>query len=70
MKIFLSLLFVLLLCSCDTEINKLDDGKTPFMSITHFEYESHEYINFRGGYNSGVVHNPDCKYCKTKKDEK
>lgn len=50
-------------------------GKEPtrdtFYEIIEFEHKGHEYIWFRslnGGYagwDGGIVHNPDCKYCKS-----
>jgi hypothetical protein len=34
--------------------------------INKFEYEDHEYIWFQHGRaTSSVIHNPNCKYCKT-----
>ena len=44
------------------------DGIIPFDNATHFKYKNHQYIKFvegSGQYKiSGVVHDPDCKYCK------
>lgn len=67
MRIFFSLLLAVILCSCKSKIEKCEDGQAPFIYINYFEHDSHEYINFNNGYNNGIVHNPDCKYCKTKK---
>jgi hypothetical protein len=44
------------------------DGIIPFDNAVHFKYKNHQYIKFvegSGQYKiSGVVHDPDCKYCK------
>lgn len=44
------------------------DGIIPFDAVIHFRYKNHYYIKFTEGYErsrtSGVVHDPDCKYCK------
>lgn len=42
------------------------DGIIPFDNAVHFKYN--QYIKFVEGFGqykiSGVVHDPDCKYCK------
>lgn len=63
-----------LLCSCsrptlESEATKsVPDGIIPFDAAIHFRYKNHYYIKFTEGYErsrtSGVVHDPDCKYCK------
>ena len=61
----------MLLCSCGerpTTVGISKEGVIPFKSVTHFEYNNHQYIKFRepNGHSSsvgGVVHDPDCKYC-------
>lgn len=44
------------------------DGIIPFDNAVHFKYKNHQYIKFVEGFGqykiSGVVHDPDCKYCK------
>lgn len=42
------------------------DGIIPFDAAVHFKYKNHQYIKFtEGNYKVvGVVHDPDCKYCK------
>lgn len=70
MKKILFLFSVLLICSCaaksdgsDTRYTK--DGVIPFGHVVVFKYKGHSYINFG---QSGVVHDPDCKYCYDKFD--
>lgn len=41
-------------------------GNNISFRIEEFVYDNHEYIMMRGGYTSGIVHNPDCEYCKEK----
>lgn len=41
-------------------------GHDVSLRIKEFVYDNHEYIMMRGGYTSGIVHNPDCEYCKEK----
>jgi len=41
--------------------NKIEDI---FNYVYEYEYKGHEYIFFKNNHTSGVVHNPDCKYCK------
>ena len=62
-----------LLCSCsrptlESEATKsVPDGIIPFDAVIHFRYKNHYYIKFKGyerSRTSGVVHDPDCKYCK------
>lgn len=68
-KIFL-LLIITLLCGCERSIEITQDNKIPFRYIIHFEYKGHQYIEFRSSKAStsasGVVHDPDCKYCNKK----
>lgn len=44
------------------------DGIIPFDAAVHFKYKNHQYIKFTEGSGKykvvGVVHDPDCKYCK------
>lgn len=35
------------------------------VSIHNIEYNGHEYLLFDGYESVGVVHNPDCKKCKS-----
>ena len=68
---------ILLLCSCkntsrSTEIKTVDDSQldnSEFHNpkVNEFIYKNHEYIKFSwgtGSPNTGVIHNPDCKFCK------
>ena len=69
---------ILLLCSCQntsrsTEIKTVDDSildNSDFNNpkVNEFIYKNHEYVKFRWGTghqtNTGVIHNPDCKFCK------
>lgn len=68
---------ILLLCSCQntsrsTEIKTVDDSildNSEFHNpkVNEFIYKKHEYIKFSWGTgrpNTGVIHNPDCKFCK------
>ena len=78
-KIIAFFVLVLVCVSCIDEnvltpIITHKDGKLTretFDQIIEFDYEGHEYIWFRslnGGYagwDGGIVHNPDCKKCKT-----
>ena len=41
-------------------------GNDVSFRIKEFVYNNHEYIMMREGYTSGIVHNPDCEYCKEK----
>lgn len=69
----ISLGFVLLF-SCSGSTSELEatrntrDGIIPFGAAVHFKYKNHQYIKFtegNGNYKAvGVVHDPDCKYCK------
>lgn len=67
-------LFSLVLCGCNTnsdgsDTEKYKDEKTPCMKIKEFTYKKHSYIYFKNGYyTSGVVHDPECKYCLDKYD--
>lgn len=63
-----------LLFSCSGPTSELEatrntkDGLIPFSTATHFNYKNHQYIKFTEGIDrsrvEGVVHDPDCKYCK------
>lgn len=63
-----------LLFSCSGPTSELEatrntkDGLIPFNTATHFNYKNHQYIKFTEGIDrsrvAGVVHDPDCKYCK------
>lgn len=64
---------LMLLCSCgptyeSKAMRSVPDGIIPFDGATHFKYKNHQYIKFVEGFGqykiSGVVHDPDCKYCK------
>lgn len=74
MRTTITIMMLGLLCSCGSPTNELDagrnipDGIIPFDEAVHFKYKGHQYIKFTGGYGQykicGVVHDPDCKYCK------
>lgn len=77
--ILLSFIFLIFLFSCET--NNIKDGTTTteykfetakFQYIREFTYKNHDYIMFQTpGINAataGIVHNPDCKYCKSKEN--
>lgn len=74
MKKILLLFLIILLSSCYKPVKEeeatrtVSEGVIPFNEAIHFEYKNHEYIKFYESLgnltNSGVVHNPDCKYCK------
>lgn len=62
-----------LLCSCgptseQSAMRNIQDGFIPFDDAMHFKYKNHQYIKFTEGSGQseicGVVHDPDCKYCK------
>lgn len=63
-----------LLCGCsrptlEQEATKsISDGIVPFNAAIHFKYKNHQYIKFTEGLGQsqavGVVHDPDCKYCR------
>lgn len=63
-----------LLCSCkgptgeQSAMRNIQDGFIPFDDAMHFKYKNHQYIKFTDGFGQyeicGVVHDPDCKYCK------
>lgn len=68
---------ILLICSCQntsrsTEIKTVDESQlynSEFHNpkVNEFVYKNHEYIKFSWGTgkpNTGVIHNPDCKFCK------
>ena len=59
MKIYITLLACLLIGGCEYTISK--SNSVPFDQVTHFTYEGHDYIKFRGGYQGAVTHDPDCK---------
>lgn len=74
-KIMLSVAMLLCLCACEKQsptirqVDKIDN--VPITDVYEFEYKNHEYIMFYNyvNYNSaaGIVHNPECKYCKKTK---
>lgn len=41
------------------------------VKISEFTYKKHSYILFNYGFNDGkgIVHDPDCEYCKTLKNQ-
>lgn len=70
-RLVIVLLGLMLLYSCapvpeSKATMSASDGIIPFDNAVHFKYENHQYIKFvEGQYKiSGVVHDPDCKYCK------
>lgn len=40
----------------------ITEFKNEYKDPSIFTYKNHEYINFR--LLRGIVHNPDCKFCK------
>lgn len=48
--------------------NDYERSRREFDNAVHFKYKNHQYIKFVEGFGqykiSGVVHDPDCKYCK------
>lgn len=52
----------------ELKLRRSPDGIIPFDNAVHFKYKNHQYIKFVEGFGqykiSGVVHDPDCKYCK------
>ena len=72
MKYFTYLLITICICCCITLVMILTkDTKSKqetnncFTYIKEFTYKEHDYIKFREGPRCGVVHNPDCKKCKS-----
>lgn len=72
-RLVIVLLGLTLLCSCGPTPESraaisAPDGILPFDNAVHFKYKNHQYIKFVEGSaqyrTSGVVHDPDCKYCK------
>lgn len=69
-KLTIISLGLILLFSCPTSeleaTRNTRDGIIPFDAAVHFKYKNHQYIKFtEGNYKVvGVVHDPDCKYCK------
>lgn len=70
-RLVIVLLGLMLLYSCGPESKttmSAPDGIIPFDNAVHFKYKNHQYIKFVEGFGkykiSGVVHDPDCKYCK------
>ena len=62
-KLLSVVLLALCMVSC-TDVRKTNSEETiSFVSISRFEYQGHTYISFVGlnGYQSGIVHDPDCK---------
>ena len=65
MKKILFLLSIVLLSACSarsdgSDTEQVKEGITPFDHIRTFKYKEHSYIKFG---RTGVVHDPDCKYC-------
>lgn len=48
---------------------KVNDCIFYSFNIVHFSYAGHGYIGFRNNGDFFIVHNPDCKCLKEKKDE-
>lgn len=73
-KLTIISLGLVLLFSCSGPTSELEatrntrDGIIPFDAAVHFKYKNHQYIKFTEGNGQyqvvGVVHDPDCKYCK------
>lgn len=70
-RLVIVLLGLMLLYSCGPESKatmSAPDEIIPFDNAVHFKYKNHQYIKFVEGFGqykiSGVVHDPDCKYCK------
>lgn len=72
-RLVIVLLGLMLLYSCgpvpESKVTmSAPDGIIPFDNAVHFKYKNHQYIKFVEGFRqykiSGVVHDPDCKYCK------
>lgn len=67
-RLVIILLGLMLLYSCGPESKATPDGIIPFDNAVHFKYKNHQYIKFVEGFGqykiSGVVYDPDCKYCK------
>lgn len=72
-RLVIVLLGLMLLYSCSPvpeskTTMSAPDGIIPFDNAVHFKYKNHQYIKFVEGFRqykiSGVVHDPDCKYCK------
>lgn len=74
-KLLTSIVLILLLISCKYEdtVSKIEypsNKSKDKVFVKNFEYNNHEYIYIRfleygRGVINGMVHNPDCKYCKT-----
>ena len=69
MKRLVIVLLGLYSCGPESKVTmSAPDGIIPFDNAVHFKYKNHQYIKFTEGYErsrtSGVVHDPDCKYCK------
>lgn len=43
-----------------------NEREVPAERIIHFQYRGHKYIKFSGGYQAGIVHDPDCPCGKSK----
>ena len=75
MKKFLSLIIGLLLINClfsctEEKTTVTTDQFVPMYSHK-FTFEEHDYIRFKDNtnpYSGGVVHDPNCKKCKEKKE--
>lgn len=72
MKYLCCLLVVLCMYSCDKverQHKYMNETNNCFRNVKEFTYNEHDYIKFSdGGYQAGVVHNPDCKKCKLLQD--
>jgi hypothetical protein len=76
-KIFYLAAILLAFVSCSSEPSKNDKHLARVctqsgeyancrMSVLKVEYQDHEYLMFGWGGGRCLVHNPDCKKCKTK----
>lgn len=72
MKYLFCLLVVLCMYSCDIverQHKYMNETNNCFRNVKEFTYNEHDYIKFSdGGYQAGVVHNPDCQKCKLSQD--
>ena len=71
-KIIAIVIGLLLLCSCTVTITT-DDGKSKssievqkHSELVEIEFDghTHEFVRYSMGYEGGMAHWPDCKYCK------
>lgn len=47
----------------------LDDYIYHSFDVIEFNYKNHSYLGFRNNSNFSILHDPDCKCLKEKKDE-